>query len=594
MRPDLPNSQQPKSDDDCILPSGAAREPPLDEEKLRDERLLGLLHFHFEGCAVPQHWLKYLAVWSIAFATSFGSSYAQPIVAERDVLQICEAFSRKAPERMPEIVQPEAAKNFVGRYARFSDRLRGCLSASEREREPNSVTFLIQNTQYESYWKFLTDPNSIQRISIERFRPITLADDEPWRAPFDVIVAPIKPTIKPGGTKIDPDIQGGAIQKGNQSTASGANDTDKSLENAAQDSKIDTRIVEFFYATNRKQSDTPPDVEGHPQPAFTSDGPPVYSLNGWTAVSGYTGERNPDLSVGIVRVRVPEGHHIGNIELPSSLKLFGFKLRRDTLDPTKHFTIRSIEKTDEAKWIKTLASTKKRKALVFVHGFNTKFRDAVFRAAQITWDLQFRGTTILFSWPSRGDIADYLYDKESALASRTAFLRVIDDLYKAGYDNIDVIAHSMGNLIAVEALSNSAATRSPTAIAQLIMVAPDVDRDMFVQDISGVAKVTKGLTLYASKNDKALQLSKRIAGGIPRAGDVPDAGPVVLPGLWTIDVSLIGDELFGLNHNTFATTRNVLNDLAILLMEGKPPPRLVEIRGFPEPPQKAAYFRYIP
>lgn len=57
---------------------------------------------------------------------------------------------------------------------------------------------------------------------------------------------------------------------------------------------------------------------------------------------------------------------------------------------------------------------------------------------------------------------------------------------------------------------------------------------------------------------------------------------------------LIGDELFGLNHNTFATTRNVLNDLAILLMEGKPPPRLVEIRGFPEPPQKAAYFRYIP
>lgn len=169
MRPGLPNSQQPMSDDDCILPSGAAGEPPLDEEKLRDERLLGLLHFHFEGSAVPQHWLKYLAVWSIAFATSFGSSYAQPIVAERDVLQICEAFSRKAPERMPAIVQPEAAKNFVGRYARFSDRLRGCLSASEREREPNSVTFLIQNTQYESYWKFLTDSNSVQWISIERF-----------------------------------------------------------------------------------------------------------------------------------------------------------------------------------------------------------------------------------------------------------------------------------------------------------------------------------------------------------------------------------------------------------------------------------------
>ncbi|MET4341679.1 hypothetical protein ABIC08_007795 [Bradyrhizobium sp. RT9b] len=27
MRPDLPNSQQPMSDDDCILPSGAAGSP---------------------------------------------------------------------------------------------------------------------------------------------------------------------------------------------------------------------------------------------------------------------------------------------------------------------------------------------------------------------------------------------------------------------------------------------------------------------------------------------------------------------------------------------------------------------------------------
>ena len=61
-----------------------------------------------------------------------------------------------------------------------------------------------------------------------------------------------------------------------------------------------------------------------------------------------------------------------------------------------------------------------------------------------------------------------------------------------------------------------------------------------------------------------------------------------------IDVSAIGDELFGLNHNTFATTRNVLNDLKILLETGKPPPRLTEIRGYPEPPQKATYFRYVP
>ncbi|WP_081851376.1 alpha/beta fold hydrolase [Bradyrhizobium sp. URHD0069] len=141
---------------------------------------------------------------------------------------------------------------------------------------------------------------------------------------------------------------------------------------------------------------------------------------------------------------------------------------------------------------------------------NTKFRDAVFRTAQIVWDLQFQGTTVLFSWPSRGEIADYIYDQNSALGSRAALLRVVANLRKAGFQHVDILAHSMGNLIAVDALSNSASTKSPVAIAQLRMAAPDVDRDMFIQAIPRVAKVAKGLTLYASANDRALWLSKRV------------------------------------------------------------------------------------
>jgi esterase/lipase superfamily enzyme len=256
--------------------------------------------------------------------------------------------------------------------------------------------------------------------------------------------------------------------------------------------------------------------------------------------------------------------------------------------------IRGIEKTDEDRWIKSLASAKEKKALIFIHGFNTDFEAAALRTAQIIWDLQYRGTTVLFSWPSRGDMTDYFYDKDSALGSRGALLHVIADLQKAGYDRIDILAHSMGNLVAIDALFNSAASRSPTTIAQLVMAAPDVDRDIFVQEMPEVAKVAKGLTLYASSKDRALALSKRLAGNIPRAGDVPTSGPIVLESVTTIDVSAIGDDLFGLNHSTFATTRNVLNDLKIVLENGTPSPRLAEIRGFPEPPQKATYFRYVP
>ncbi|TWA96960.1 alpha/beta hydrolase [Bradyrhizobium stylosanthis] len=489
----------------------------------------------------------------IGLGPGSGSCIAKPIIDEPLVLRICEALSQSDPGRMPEAVAPEAARKFLEHYRVDSKLLRGCRAATQTRSAENRTIFRVEHDVVEAYWQFYTDNNFIQQIVIEHYRYVTLAGDGPW--------------IPLSGS------HSGLITDRGGDTVFGSN--------------LDRNIIEFFFATNRKESNARPVLEGDPPPNSVAG-----AANGWTLVSDYTGER-AGLSFGAVRVRVPEGHQIGKVELPWSAEIFGLTFESKS-DPEKHFALRSIQKVDEAAWIKSLSRSGKKRALIFVHGFNTSFRDAVFRTAQIAWDLQFGGTTVLFSWPSRGEVTSYLYDKDSALGSRDALLHVIADVRKAGFDQIDIIAHSMGNLIAVDALAHSATTNSPTAIAQLIMAAPDVDRDIFIQGIPNVAKVTKGLTLYASKNDKALQLSKRVAGDIPRAGDVPEGGPIVLPGLWTIDVSLMGDELFGLNHNTFASTRSVLNDLAILLNEGKAPPRLVEIRGFPEPPLKAAYFRYVP
>jgi esterase/lipase superfamily enzyme len=505
-----------------------------------------------------QRWAAYFPIWSFTLALSFGICWAEPTIDANVVLQVCRAFSKTEPRQMPKIVLPEAGKAFVEIYERYSKMLKGCLSATESKRDSDGITFLVQNTRYESEWRLSTENGSIKKISITKYRAVTLEDDADWQEPFS--------TWSPTTTL------------------------------AAKDDiwpPPEPNIVDFFYATNRKQWDFEPSLEGNPPATSTTNGNRVFTSNGWTAVRDYSGERNSELAFGAVRVRVPEGHQIGKLELPSGIISLIFKDDNDP-DPTKYFTIRSIVKTDEARWIQSLSSTKTKRALIFVHGFNTRFRAAVFRTAQIVWDLQFKGTAVLFSWPSRGEIADYFYDEKSALGSRDAFLRVVDNLRKAGFNRIDVIAHSMGNLVAVDALSISAVSRSPAAIAQLIMAAPDVDKDMFIQAIPKVAKVAKGLTLYASANDKALLLSKRVAGNIPRAGDVPRSGPIVMRSLSTIDVSVIGGELFGLNHSTFATTRNILNDLKILLENGTPAPRLAEIRGFPEPPKKATYFRYVP
>jgi esterase/lipase superfamily enzyme len=466
-------------------------------------------------------------------------------MSEEFVLRICRAFEDKSAERLP-YWATGAAKNFVNQYSQFySETLAACLTAERIEQSFQRATFLVQHPRYESLWLFSFERGRIDRITIERYRPVTLAGDQDWVEPFN----------RPSMQRAVP------------------------LRYASVES--DPRVVEFLYATNRKRSEDHVALDGS-------------TTREWIPISGYTGDRSSELSFGAVRVRIPETHKIGRIELPSSTMIFGFQFKNDDPDPAKHFIIRSIATTPEGEWVRSLSATNERKALIFVHGFNTSFRSSVFRTAQIIWDLQFRGATVLFSWPSRGEIADYFYDKDSALGSRAALLHILRNVHDAGFNEIHVVAHSMGNLITVDALSNSAVMKSPVVISQLVMAAPDVDRDIFIQGIPNVARVARGLTLYASANDKALLLSKRVAGNIARAGDVPPSGPIVLSPVSTIDVSAIGNEMFGLNHSKFAATRNILNDLKILLETGAPAPRLTEIRGFPEPPQKATYFRYVP
>ena len=98
-----------------------------------------------------------------------------------------------------------------------------------------------------------------------------------------------------------------------------------------------------------------------------------------------------------------------------------------------------------------------RTALVFVPGFNTSFEEGAFRLAQITFDMQFEGSPILFSWPSAAQgIATYDYDRESALYSRQQFLQLLEIVQRAGVDKLYVVAHSMGNQIVVDALDQAA------------------------------------------------------------------------------------------------------------------------------------------
>ena len=126
------------------------------------------------------------------------------------------------------------------------------------------------------------------------------------------------------------------------------------------------------------------------------------------------------------------------------------------------------------------------------------------------------------------------------------------------------------------------------------MAAPDVDQDQFLQAIPKISRFFRGLTLYASAADKALATSRRLAGGIPRAGDVPSEGPIVLPNLETLDVTALGEEMFGLNHTTFAQTRPLIDDINLILRDGMRAPRLAQERAVPERAVSPRYWRFAP
>ena len=311
----------------------------------------------------------------------------------------------------------------------------------------------------------------------------------------------------------------------------------------------DSRVLSLYFATTREKAI----VEG---------------------VTTLTDGRSPELNFGTVRVRVPEGHEDGQVERPRSVEVFGWTLYRQRTDERSHFVIRTRAWLDRDEFLQAVKTTEAESALVFVHGFNVVFDEGVYRLAQIVWDTQYKGVPILFSWASRGGIGSYLHDLGSARHAQPHFvelLRMLQD--DAKISAIHVIAHSMGNEVALHALVNPGATPLKP-INELIMAAPDVDRTIFEQQLARrLSQVAKGVTLYASSKDLALAASKKAHEGV-RAGDILPAprGPITAPNIDTIDVSALGIEMFGLNHSTFATAPSLIGDLKVLLGTAVRPP----------------------
>lgn len=274
------------------------------------------------------------------------------------------------------------------------------------------------------------------------------------------------------------------------------------------------------------------------------------------------------LSLGFADVTIPHCHKEGRIERPSFLR-FEF-----SENPDKHMIIEKVVLYDEDTWTKSLAG-RADEALLFVHGFNVTFEDALFRAAQIAYDLRFPGVPLCFSWASRGEVLDYPVD-EGTVGWSALHLRRFLELIATKLDikRVHVIAHSMGNRAVLSVLQSWTPLEGQAQLDQLILAAPDVDAGEFAQCRVSFGRFERA-TLYASSNDRPLQISRGLH-AYARAGDA--SPPIVLDGLDTIDASKAGAEMFGLGHSYFASKAKIFSDLFYLIWHGLPPPERASLR----------------
>lgn len=247
-----------------------------------------------------------------------------------------------------------------------------------------------------------------------------------------------------------------------------------------------------------------------------------------------------------VGVTVPKDHEIGKIERAKD---------GNPGNPAKDFTATDLTIFDSGAAFSTAVADNGDRVLVFVHGYNTGFDDGVYRVTQIAHDTRYPGTPVLFSWASGARTRDYVYDKDSSTAARDDLETTLVMLSKSrGIRSIDIIAHSMGNWLAVEALRQLAIAGNRDLggkLGYVILASPDIDVDIFKKQMIRYGKPDRPFVVLLSADDKALRFSSRIAGKKARVGDDANADELAALGVTVVDLSGTesGDKL---NHAKFA------------------------------------------
>ncbi|WP_370675634.1 alpha/beta hydrolase [Pleomorphomonas sp. PLEO] len=278
----------------------------------------------------------------------------------------------------------------------------------------------------------------------------------------------------------------------------------------------------------------------------------------------FTSGRADKVTYAEYTISIPPSHKPGNIEWPTRL-----------VDPAKDFAVtnyRELEPTDFAREVAKPHNGAPPDIGVFVHGFNNNFQESLFRMAQMTADANVEGgSSVLFAWPSEGQVTGYVSDKDAVTYSRDQLAELLTMLAKMKTrGDITVIGHSMGGWLTTEAVRQLRLTGKNGVVARLnvILAAPDIDVDVFKAQMEVIGPLSPPMTILVSSDDLALRASEFLTGERARIGKLDVNDPRVeeatkKAGVMVVDISSL-DAPDELKHGRFAELATLYPKLAKL------------------------------
>ncbi len=262
------------------------------------------------------------------------------------------------------------------------------------------------------------------------------------------------------------------------------------------------------------------------------------------------GRERSEISYASYTVSIPPNHRPGNIEWPRDL----------VPDPREAFTIAGSQKLSKSEFQSSLSRRIASKpateqgVFLFIHGYNKSFAESLYANAQIFHDYKNPLVPLHFSWSSAARTGLYAYDQDSALFARASLTQLLSELANSRAKRLEIIAHSMGAFLLMEALRQLPEpdlARLRARMGNITLLSPDLDIDVFTSQLNAIAPPPKPFYVITSRKDLILQLSTFLRGGSRRLGlGTEDFEQLRALGVEPVDVTEFSDGR-SLNHSTF-------------------------------------------